>query len=325
MSNSNFLHNDNVKLLWDVISDEDIIKNQSLEFQENMLSLFTSNIKGFYNLESKNSLSLVDLNKKYILLVLNNANKVIKNNLPSITPEYKKIKILDEVPKATNSLITYEEIQNDRRSQFENDLNKRQEEFVNSMTLPIPPVPKFNDGLVDEPISEIEKAIQEITAQRNYDVEQINKNNNISITNSNVDTWLKPQETSLKSDKLLQNNVNNNTTNNRLKYIKIEGSDIDNGIYQNQVIDLGKKEKEEIPRKNVTWGTNEIYSKNDANEIKLEMEEIEKHDNDNNDIFKLFKKIPIPTNEDKITILQQDVKNLNNKLDMILDLLKNKN
>ena len=323
---TNFLNKDNVKILWDVISDEDIIKNQPLEFQENMLSLFTSNIKGFYNLESKNSLSLVDLNKKYILLVLNNANKVIKNNLPTITPEYKKIKILDEIPKNPNSLITYEEIQNDRRSQFDNDLNKRQEEFTNSMTLPVPPVPKFNDGLTDEPISEMEKAIQEITAQRNYDVEQINKNNNISITNSNVDNWLKPQETSLKNDKLLQNTTNN-PTNNRLKYIKIEGSDIDNGIYQNQVIDLGKKEKEEIPRRNVTWGTNEIYTKNEANEIKLEMEEIEKdNNNDNNDIFKLFKKLPNKqeTTEDKISILQQDVKNLNNKLDMILDLLKNK-
>ena len=174
----------------------------------------------------------------------------------------------------------------------------------------------------------MEKAIQEITAQRNYDVEQINKNNNISITNSNIDNWLKPQETSVKNDKLVQNNAtNNNATNNRLKYIKIEGSDIDNGIYQNQVIDLGKKEKEEIPRKNVTWGTNEIYSKNEANEIKLEMEEIEKNNYNDNDIFKLFKKVPNKqeTTEDKISILQEDVKNLTNKLDMIIDLLKNKN
>jgi hypothetical protein len=60
------------------------------------------------------------------------------------------------------------------------------------------------------------------------------------------------------------------------------------------------------------------------------MEEIEKDNNndnnDNNDIFKLFKKLPNKqeTTEDKISILQQDVKNLNNKLDMILDLLKNK-
>lgn len=332
MSISNFLHNDNVKILWDVIIDEDIIRSRSSEFQENIFNLFTSNIKGFYDIESKKPITLVDMNKKYILLVLNHANKTIKNNM--IT-EQKKIKILDEIPK-NNDLITYEEIHNDRRSQFEKDLNKRQEEFTNAMTLSVPPVPKFSDNLEDGPISEMEKAIQEITAQRNYDVEQINRNNNNSILNSNVDNWLKPQETSLKSDKLTnqaQNtntNTNTNTTNtgNKLKYIKIENNDLDNNIIQNQVIDLGNKEYES-PKKNVTWGTNEVYDKNEVNEIKLEMEEIEKDTNDN-DIFKLFKRIPkkqehiIQTNDDKILILQQDVKNLNNKLDFIIELLKNK-
>jgi sulfur relay (sulfurtransferase) DsrC/TusE family protein len=93
---------------------------------------------------------------------------------------------------------------------------------------------------------------------------------------------------------------------------------------------LGNKEQESS-KKNVTWGKNEFYNKNEANEIKLEMEEIEKdndNDNDNNNdnnIFKLFKKIPSKqeTTEEKISVLQQDVKNLNNKLDTILELLKN--
>jgi hypothetical protein len=327
---TNFLNKDNVKILWDVISDEDIIKNQSSEFKENILNLFTSNINGFYDVESKKTTNLVELNKKYIMLVLNHSNKVIKN---SMSTEIKKIKISNEMPNNVNELITYEEIQNDRRSQFDKDLNKRQEEFTNSMSLPVPPVPKFNDSLDDGPISEMEKAIQEITAQRNYDVEQINRNNNNLIANSNVDNWLKPQETSVKTDKLLQpiqNNNNNGNNGNRLKYIKIDNSDIDNSIYQNQVIDLGNKEQES-PKKNVTWGKNEFYNKNEANEIKLEMEEIEKdndNDNDNNNdnnIFKLFKKIPSKqeTTEEKISVLQQDVKNLNNKLDTILELLKN--
>lgn len=333
---TNFLNKDNVKILWDVISDEDIIKNQSIDFKESIFNLFTSNIKGFYNVESKKSTSLVELNKKYILLILNHANKIIQN---IISTENKKIKISDETPHNVNELITYEEIQNDRRSQFEKDFNKRQEEFTNAMTLPVPPVPKFSDKLEDGPISEMEKAIQEITAQRNYDVEQINRNNNNSITNSNVDNWLKSQETSLKSDKLtnhIQNTNNtNNNTGNKLKYIKIENNDLDNNIYQNQIIDLGNKEYES-PKKNVTWGVNEIYDKNEANEaneangIKLEMEEIEKDNTNDNDIFKLFKRIPkkqdeqmIQTNEDKILTLQQDVKNLNNKLDFIIELLKN--
>jgi len=201
-----FLNNENVKVLWDVIIDEDAIKRQPREFQENILKLFRSNLKGFYDVESQKTTNLVDMNKKYILLILNHANKNIKPAY-SETPSYKKIKILDELPQKTvNELITYEEIQNDKRSQFDKDLNKRQEEFTNAMSLQVPPVPKFTDNLEDGPIAEIEKAIKELTSQRNYDVEQINKNNNNNNLNSNTNTdnWLKSQETSVKSDKLTQ-------------------------------------------------------------------------------------------------------------------------
>ena len=335
MSIINFLHNDNIKILWDVIIDEDIIKKHPKEFQENIFHLFINNIKGFYEVENKNRTSLVDMNKNYILLILNHANKSIQKM--GMT-EYKKIKILDEEPKNGNELITYEEIQNDKRSQFDKDLNKRQEEFSSAMTLPVPPVPKFTDSLDDGPISEMEKAIKEITAQRNYDVEQINKNNNNSITTSNVDNWLKPQETSVKTDKIMQqlhtNNITNNNTN-RIKHIKIENTDIETNYQnQNQIINLDKREQYS-PKKNVTWGKNEVWNKNESNEIKLvieEIEEIEKKEDTSDNIFKLFKKVPLPIlekkennriNEDKITILQQDVKNLNNKLDIILELLKN--
>jgi hypothetical protein len=199
------------------------------------------------------------------------------------------------------------------------------------MTLPVPPVPKFSDNFKDGPISEMEKAIQEITAQRNYDVEQINKNNNNSIISSNVDNWLKPQETSVKTDKLSQQVEINNNSKNINNRIKIENVDIETNYQtQKQIINLDKREQES-PKKNVTWGKNEVYNKNESNEIKLVIEEIEKEDTSDN-IFKLFKRVPLPiseqkennqTTEDKISILQQDVKNLNNKLDTILELLKN--
>ena len=41
---TNFLNKDNVKILWDVISDEDIIKNQSIDFKESIFNL-TGNSK----------------------------------------------------------------------------------------------------------------------------------------------------------------------------------------------------------------------------------------------------------------------------------------
>jgi hypothetical protein len=326
-----FLNNENVKVLWDVIIDEDIIKRQPREFHENILNLFRTNLKGFYDVESSKTTSLVDMNKKYILLILNHANKQITQN---IKPEYRKIKILDELPqKKVNELITYEEIQNDKRSQFEKDLNRRQEDFTNSMALPVPPVPKFTDDKLDEgPISEIEKAIKDLTSQRNYDVEQISKNNNNNL-NSNTDNWLKSQETSVKNDKMNPqlsningNNVNNsiNVNNSRLKYIKIDNN-LEN---ENQIISL-EREKQMSPKKNVTWDlTNEVKE----NEVMLKMEEIINDDNEEHDdanIFKLLKRVPIvkseTTNDNKIAILQNDVKLLNNKLDLILELLKNKN
>lgn len=324
-----FLNNENIKVLWDVIIDEDIIKRQSREFQENILNLFRSNVKGFYDVESQKTTNLVDMNKKYILLILNHANKQIAQNSK---PEYRKIKILDELPeKKVNELITYEEIQNDKRSQFDKDLNRRQEEFTNSMALPVPPVPKFTDNLEDGPITEIEKAIKELTSQRNYDVEQINKSNNTNL-NSNTDNWLKPQETSVKNDKL-QPIQNGNINGSRLKYIKVDDTNI-----ENQVISLDR-EKQISPKKNVTWDL-KPYNFNEAkddilnevsNEVRLTMEEIvDDNDNVNEEdanIFKLLKKVPIKnvTNEDKIAVLQTEVKTLNSKLDLILELLKNKN
>ena len=101
------------------------------------------------------------------------------------------------------------------------------------------------------------------------------------------------------------------------------------------------------PKKNVTWDlTNEVRE----NEVMLKMEEIINDDNEEDDdanIFKLLKRVPIvksetsvksettvksetsvkseTTNDNKIAILQNDVKLLNNKIDLILELLKNKN
>jgi hypothetical protein len=335
MNTKNFLNNENVKVLWDVVIDEDIIKRQSREFHENILNLFRSNLKGFYDVESQKTTNLVDMNKKYILLILNHANKQIKQN---VNPEYRKIKILDELPqKKVNELITYEEIHNDKRSQFDKDLTKRQEEFTNAMALPVPPVPKFSDNLEDGPISEIEKAIKELTSQRNYDVEQISKSNNNNLS-SNTDNWLKAQETSVKNDKLspqqpIQNgniNGNINGNNSRLKYLKIDNENI-----ENQVISLDR-EKQISPKKNVTWDLKPYNYSTEIkdellNEVKLTMEEISENETDNNEedanIFKLLKKVPLvkDTNDNKISVLQAEVKTLNSKLDLILELLKNKN
>lgn len=298
MSSKTFLKSENISMIWDLITDEEIFKFLSRDIQNKVANLFTSNLKGFFESEIQHTNSLIDINKKYIMLILN----YIKNNLSAQQPN--KIKIHNEIIPSTQQkeLITYEEIQNDRKSQFEKDLNKRQEEFTNSMTIPVPKVPEFGDKNVDGPITEMEKIIKEMTAQRNYEVEQINKNY------QHADNWLKSQETSVKNEKNLTPPVIFSEQNdyNKLRHIKIE----------NEEISLISPEK----RKNVTWGENS---------------EIENINLSEDNIFKKLKKInlnqpnivfeePIINNskEDRILNLENEVKSLNIKMDMLINLLK---
>ena len=264
-------------------------------------------------MEQPNSSSLIELNKKYILIILNYIKKTFspQKPVPQIPLQQipRKIKILDEPIKDKKELITYEDIQHDRTSQFERDLNKYKDEFNDAMSLPVPPVPIFADNEKDLPIGEMEKLIKEMTDKRNYDVELINRN----ISGNNADNWLKPQETSIKSEKFLQPPQKLLSDN------------------KNQRIDLNTSPKPDTLKKNVTWG--EIESEElTQNYVDLDMD---------TDLFKKLKKIGPPeivstqisiNPKDEISILKEDVKKINNKLEeldnnikTILDILKNKN
>ena len=294
MNINNFLHKENLNTLWDVISDEDIFKFLSRDIQSKVAELFSNNFKGFFEIEKTKTSSLVDINKKYIMLILNHIKKTYTQQMPN------KIKILDETP--SKEIITAEELHNERKSQFDKDLFKRQEEFENIMVVKSPPVPNFLDKYEDKPIGEMDKIIKEMTSKRNYDVEQITKNSVID------DNWLKPQETSIKSEKITKQPQQINE--NRFKYLNADN------------------QQQSPTKKNVTWGNNTEQSDSEIEE----------------NIFKKLKKIKQPemefesnislsfeeindnaSNEDKIRELQSEVKQLNSKLDMIIQMLKKNN
>jgi len=227
-----FLNKENIQVLWDVLIEDPTVKNfcSSHEKIIELTKIFESNVKGFYDMERKNCDNLIEMNKKYMLLIINYLNSQIllvnsKNMARVQQPiqlshyqsqntqqqqEFRKITIHDEQIKQP---ITYEEIQNERKTQFEKDLYNRQREFTNAMTNPVPPVPDFSDK-IDEPISEIELEIKRIQEQRNYDMDLINKNyqkniteqnkniiNNDIVSNDNTNSWLKGENTSIKNEK----------------------------------------------------------------------------------------------------------------------------
>lgn len=269
-----FLSKDNITMIWDVISDEDIFKFLSKDIQTEIYKVFLENLQIFYDIERKKSNNLIESNKKYIMLLLNHINTKYHQKIPN------KIKIINEPP--TKSLITYEEIHNERKTQFDEDLIKLEQEFTSAMSLQVPDVPDFTDKYTDEPIREIDKLLKEMTSKRNYDIEQISQNNSRQKDKNNL---LKPQETSIKSDKFLSSKEN---------------------------------EKEKEQKKNVTWDTENNFEIKNEN---IFFEESEIENNIEQNIFKKLKKVEPRNNENS---LEKQIMMLNNKMDLILDFLREK-
>lgn len=275
MSNQNFIKEQNISTLWDVIADEDIFKFLTRDNQNNVFKLFNENIRGFFDAEKMKQTNLIDMNKKYILIILN----YIRKNFPNNTPN--KIKIYQEAE--TKEAITYEEIQNERKTQFETDFVKRQEEFTRAMSLDVPKTPDFKDNFTDEPISEMEEMIKEITAKRNYDIEQVNRN-----YQQNNDQWLKPQETSIKNEKFGLSSQNQP----EIKVIQ--------------------------EQKNVSWGKNEIFEEGSIFKKLKKINNTEK--NVDNEIT--YENQKMEKMEKRLTNIEQKLELYNEKMDKILNLLE---
>ena len=203
-NSSDFLKKDNIALLWEVISEDDIMREKDELFQNQIYTLFTNNIEGFHESHRGQNITLINLNKTYIRLIIN----YIHNN-----HNLEKEKEREREKEREKEKEKFRD-----KSKFEMDLTRKQNEFTSAMTKPVPPVPKFSDK-IDEPMSEMALAIKLAQEQRNYDTEQFH--------NSNTE-WLKAQETSVQNEKMTK------------KYIKISNKEenIDNGI-----IDLESREK----------------------------------------------------------------------------------
>lgn len=331
MTNSDFLKTDNIEMLWDVIIDEPLFKNKSPQIQNEIKTTFLNNIQGFYKIEQLNTKNLISLNKKYILMILNHITKSFSSQQQQHKAQpMNRIKIYDDTINDKKELITFEDIQNDRTTQFERDLNKYKDDFNNDMSLPVPPVPIFADTSKDLPISEMEKMIKEITDKRNYDIEQINRNISVNNTDNNADNWLKPKETSIKSEKYQQTpkkSNEDNKNNSLLRHIRIEQSELDKNVYKNQIIDLNSVDTNEPSKKSVTWGANEM----------VELAKEQTFDDLDSDLFKKLKQkgvAPVENKEcmtEEMNVMKKEIRQINtlvevldNNIKTILEILKNK-
>ena len=262
-----FLLDDNKQMVWGLIQDEFTLKDHSPETVQRIRDVFNTNIRGFFEYEKTKTDDLFDLNKKYILTMLG----YINNNI--LRPKQKTEVVEDKY-------YTHEDIQNDRRSQFDKELNMKQNEFTSAVTPKIPPVPNFSDN-VDEPIVEMEEAVRKMVEQRKYEIDQLSFENPL-LEKVEEKGGLRGfpsgpvvEQKSIRGVPLPKGAAEGGGTapvvdqkgkrgvygGTAPVYIKIDKENIvDNTIYKNEVIDLE-------PRKQITWSS-DIIEQNIFNKLK---------------------------------------------------------
>lgn len=178
----NFIESLNVELLWDILveSEGEFIMKDNGYYENALKSNFLVILKNFYEHEKKSSTSLMDMNKKIITVLMNDWIPMLKKQEQDIQKERNQ--------KEEPILFTVEEIQNDRKSQFEKEMTIKENEFKNAMTQSVPKVIEFNEKK-DEPIGEMEKLIAETIAQRNFEMNQIQ-----NVNKAEAEKWLKSEK-----------------------------------------------------------------------------------------------------------------------------------
>ena len=119
----NFISNKNADLLFEVINSSKMMIDR--EKHNNEMNQFTFN-KKFINLTKQ---ELLNMNKEYISYInqLYNNTKITNND--------------NDIP------ITFEDLQTLKRDQFNNELNKKQEEFQELFQKKVPEILNFKEEI----------------------------------------------------------------------------------------------------------------------------------------------------------------------------------
>ena len=286
----------NINMLWEVLLDELNINTQNTSLAANVRSVFESNINPFLARANPNS-GLMNLNKIFLTQIVAAVNRLFPNI--NQQPPVKLINISDEI--VSSEPYKVEDIHNARQTEFETQVNQRRNDFDNLVTVKKPKELDFSDKAETSKIKEMEALIAETIAKRNFDIEQINTNMNANI-NMNADTgqtpdeWLKPNNTSLRTEKQQPPQEENVTSQRKHKYVNT---------------------MEQIPSKKVSF--------NDNNNVTMTIEEYMEPQaqeviNIPTNIFNKLKKVeePIKTPEPNI---QSQINDMNKKIDTLFAMM----
>ena len=294
----------NINMLWEVLLDELNINNQNTAAVTNIRSVFESNINPFLAKANPNS-GLMNLNKIFLTQIVAAVNRLF----PNINQQQpvKLINISDEI--VSNEPYKVEDIHNARQTEFETQVNQRRNDFESLVTVKKPKDLDFSDKAENSKIKEMEALIAETIAKRNFDIEQINTNMNTNQntnTGQNTDEWLKPNNTSLRTEKQ-QQKQDNDTSQRKQKYINV----LEQEPPSNQSLFLTRSDKK--------------VSFNEGNNMTMTIEEYTEPDiqdtiNIPTNIFNKLKKVPEPIKNSEPNI-QTQINDMNKKIDTLFTMM----
>ena len=170
--------NENKEMLWELLRDNQAFKGLTNTQYNNVITIFNTTL----NQTTTANKPLMELNKEFISSMLQQLNSIKSNTLQ----DNVKNNIVD--PK----VLTHQEIQKQKRSEFENNLEKRQGEFTKYMKIHVPDAIDFGDNIKEEPISNVDSLIHEKMKERSYDIfdkqEEKTLNENGTANNGNDTT-----------------------------------------------------------------------------------------------------------------------------------------
>jgi hypothetical protein len=278
------------------------INTQNTSLTANVRSVFESNVNPFLARANPNS-GLMNLNKIFLTQIVAAVNRLFPNI--NQQPPVKLINISDEV--VSSEPYKVEDIHNARQTEFETQVNQRRNDFENLVTVKKPKELDFSDKAETSKIKEMEALIAETIAKRNFDIEQINTNMNMSA-NVNTDTgqtpdeWLKPNNTSLRVEKQ-QPQQENVTSQRKHKYVNVN--------------DLEKEPSLIVPSKKVSF--------NEGNNVTMTIEEYMEPQaqeviNIPTNIFNKLKKMPEPIKTPEPN-MQLQINDMNKKIDTLFAMM----
>ena len=232
--------NENKEMLWELLRDNNAFQGLTNTQYNNVITIFNTTL----NQTSSSNKPLMEQNKEFISSMLQKLNAIKINTFQDSV----KNNIVD------TNVMTHQEIQKQKRNEFENNLEKRQQEFTKYMKIHIPDEIDFSDKNEEEPIKNVETLIHEKMKERSYDVfdkpeEKTNENknttNNVTNNVTNSDNDNKINNSNTKNDSNVINNLKKEESSSDEEIqIKVK-SDIDNNVNNVNNSDNNNIQKEE--------------------------------------------------------------------------------